>query len=1045
MKNAYNDNYVQLLFPVRYQLEVCISHGFFSEFAISTEFLLELGKLGEAKALRLLEHVANGKKTYFDPMQIFKIQYAKGVSDAKIPVYCCFMRTAKVTPTTIYLNTPSVDLSNRVTRRFSEHSDRFLRVRFTDEKSLGGIYACTNDTNDEIFTRVKRTLINGINIGDRHYEFLAFGNSQLREHGAYFFAPLPHLTAAHIRAWMGSFNPIRNVAKHAARLGQCFSTTRAVVGAPVNVRMIDDIVRGKHNFSDGVGKISKFLATMTMDELKIETTNGKPPSAFQFRLGGCKGLLVVSEDPEPRQIHMRHSQRKFEAQSTGLEIIRWSQYNPASLNRQIILVLSSLQVPGPVIERKQKDMIENVHRAMNSDIDAISLLKKYIDPNEITLQLAKMVSDGFRRANEPFVSSMIQLWRAWHLKYLKEKARIIIEKSATLFGCVDETGVLKGHDDKKIRTIFAQDDNKRKRSFLPEIFVQVCRPENGGKSEIIEGLCIIARNPSLHQGDVRVVKAVNKPELRHLYDVVVFPRTGTTDLASMCSGGDLDGDDFLVIWDQDLIPNSGKWFMPPMSHAGMKAPELDRDVTVGDITSFFAMYLKTDNLPRIATAHMAWADYYDEGIANPKCIKLARLHSNAVDYCKTGAACTFTRDLEPFRWPHFMQRKNTRPGQIYKSKKILGKLYDAVEIEDFKPNLKLPFDRRILESPFASASESYLEYARYLKVEYDCALRRIMAQYGIKTEFEVWSSFVLNHNFQMRDYKMHEGLGSLASRLREGFRQICYEKVGRSDETIAPLVVAMYRVTYEDVKQVPDESDTPAENDNAKEESQVDAQDDKVEDSGEYSDSEEESPDYDPLISFPWMFYDILGGIANGRFKLQPPDEESTQVAGPSAPKPQVLGRAEVNKLLIEFDEDEKVEVRRQTELKSGGKANMPPFKEMTIWTEDNDSDVDAQSQVLDREEIDEFLMKFSENDKTETQRQTPFELGNKENVPPLKKMTMQDEDKGFSESLGVNAQPLQANGKSLLRGSLDLVEEDRDDGKFGTIDDLLNILDGLG
>ena len=43
--------------------------------------------------------------------------------------------------------------------------------------------------------------------------FSLFGNSQFREHGAYFFAPLPNLTAANIRAWMGHFNDIRNVAK----------------------------------------------------------------------------------------------------------------------------------------------------------------------------------------------------------------------------------------------------------------------------------------------------------------------------------------------------------------------------------------------------------------------------------------------------------------------------------------------------------------------------------------------------------------------------------------------------------------------------------------------------------------------------------------------------------------------------------------------------------------------------------------------------------------------------------------------------------------
>lgn len=75
---------------------------------------------------------------------------------------------------------------------------------------------------NEVFSRIMTAMENGIQIGDRHFEFLAFGNSQIREHGAYFFASTDHISAADIRAWMGEFRDIRIVAKHAARLGQCF-------------------------------------------------------------------------------------------------------------------------------------------------------------------------------------------------------------------------------------------------------------------------------------------------------------------------------------------------------------------------------------------------------------------------------------------------------------------------------------------------------------------------------------------------------------------------------------------------------------------------------------------------------------------------------------------------------------------------------------------------------------------------------------------------------------------------------------------------------
>ncbi|KAJ5538290.1 hypothetical protein N7494_007769 [Penicillium frequentans] len=852
LENLYDQDFVHLPFPVRYQLEVCLSNSYFSEFAVTKEFLLKLVSLEETDAKFLLEYVATSRKRYLDPMEIFTLQFRK--PKIKLSKHCCYMRTARVTPTTIYYSTPTVDTSNRVTRRYIEFAERFLRVRFTDEVTQGRIHSSFNDSNDETFTRVKRTLTRGITIGDRHYEFLAFGNSQFREHGAYFFAPTPNLTAAHIRAWMGQFNHIRNIAKCAARLGQCFSTTRPVSGCGVDIKMCQEVVRNGFTFSDGVGKISKFLAEMTVTDLDIQTRTGKPPSAFQFRLGGCKGLLVVSSDPRPKEIHIRPSQLKFEAEAAGLEIIRWSRYYPATLNRQMILALSALRIPDRVFHQKLNMMLEDLNLAMSQVEPAVRQLHRFVDPNHITISLARMVKEGFMQTNEPFVTSMLQLWKAWHLKNIKEKAHIVIDQGANLFGCMDEKGVLKGQ--------FNQSTNIRTASYeeriaaIPEIFMQVCRLE-GCKPEVIKGLCILARNPSLHAGDIRVVNAVDKPELRHLCDVVVLPKTGDRDLASMCSGGDLDGDDYMVLWDQDLIPQN--WFMAPMKYTSNKAPDLSHDVTVDEITSFFVTYMKNDSLPRIAHAHMAHADKLPYGILEQKCQQLAKLHSDAVDYVKTGSVANMDRDLEPRQWPHFMEKKHKRPEQIYHSIKILGQIYDAVETKDFTPTLNLPFDARILDCGLVPASEQYLEFAADLKVNYDTAVRRIMAQYDIKTEFEVWSTFVMSHNCLCRDYKIHEDLGRVAGSLREGFRQTCYEKVGgRTFEESAPLVVALYRVTHEEMTYALQAQANPVLND--------------------YDDTDELGSEGGakiqlPLISFPWIFHEFLGKIAMGSYKMPVADE----------------------------------------------------------------------------------------------------------------------------------------------------------------------------
>ena len=129
------ENVPPLSFPVRYQLEVCISEGWLNEYNMTKEFVDKLMSMEPTRARDLLEHIANQKRRVFNPMEIFNIKILKGsASRLKIPHYCTYVRSATVTPTMIYFSTPYVETSNRVLRQYAEHADRFLRVRFTDEK-----------------------------------------------------------------------------------------------------------------------------------------------------------------------------------------------------------------------------------------------------------------------------------------------------------------------------------------------------------------------------------------------------------------------------------------------------------------------------------------------------------------------------------------------------------------------------------------------------------------------------------------------------------------------------------------------------------------------------------------------------------------------------------------------------------------------------------------------------------------------------------------------------------------------------------------------
>ena len=248
-------------------------------------------------------------------------------------------------------------------------------------------------------------------------------------------------------------------------------------------------------------------------------------------------------------------------------------------------------------------------------------------------------------------------------------------------------------------------------------------------------------------------------------------------------------------------------------------------------------------------------------------LKLASLHSMAVDYIKTGQPAQMTRDLKPPKWPHFMEKINLPADRVYTSRKILGQLYDQVERVDFVPAYRAPFDDRILNAYKPDAD--MLDTVRDIKSDYDAHIRRIMAQHEVKTEFEVWSTFVLQHTRTTNAFKFHEVIWELSVALKEQFRKTCYERAGGKDfNTLAPFVAAMYTVTQTEMADAVWEC----------------SQFQEV--GGRRRPLREMTADSMPLMSFPWLFPDILGKIAKGNVQEV---NESISVSGDTA---QISGMA---------------------------------------------------------------------------------------------------------------------------------------------------------
>lgn len=201
------------------------------------------------------------------------------------------------------------------------------------------------------------------------------------------------------------------------------------------------------------------------------------------------------------------------------------------------------------------------------------------------------------------------------------------------------------------------------------------------------------------------------------------------------------------------------------------------------------------------------------------------------------------KKLIPKSYPHFMEKAHKKS---YRSFKILGQMYDAVSQVHFTPGYETPFDSRILTR--YTLDNEMLKKARHIKTQYDTAMKRIMGQMQIRTEFEVLSAFVMSKPPVGTPYKQHETVRSEADALKQHFKDECIEAAGgtREFKVLGPFVAAMYQVTHEEVQIALYESRTPhIRKDGTQGYRQI-------------------KPESMPLISFPWLFDGILGRIARG-------------------------------------------------------------------------------------------------------------------------------------------------------------------------------------
>lgn len=400
------------------------------------------------------------------------------------------------------------------------------------------------------------------------------------------------------------------------------------------------------------------------------------PSGFQGRIGPYKGFWVVdSFDDGEIWIEGYPSQRKWscdfeDADHRTFEVRETSRrLMPGALNEQFIPVLEdrasdplkmkeaiaillTQTVFGDLEEQTRAASDPQALYAWAHQSGAASRREKiagrqipYLggSPKSDEEMLKVFLDAGFDPGQKCVQELSLKLARQ-RCDKLKEKMKITVPQSAYAFMVIDFEGVL---EEGEVHMAFSRGSECDTRA-----------PDGISRNELHGHDVLVARAPAHFPSDVQKVKAVFKPELRHLQDVIVFPSKGNVPLADLLSGGDYDGDKAWVCWDPSIVgefvntPVPGK---PDLFEMGYltKDKRTFKDILQSiwgdkpeDAVSMFLRdsfaFNMQPSLLGVCTNYKEKVCYETGSVSDERAIILSTLVSHLVDQAKQGI--NFTED-----------------------------------------------------------------------------------------------------------------------------------------------------------------------------------------------------------------------------------------------------------------------------------------------------------------------------------------------------------------------------------------------------------------
>lgn len=598
---------------------------------------------------------------------------------------------------------------NRVFRYFPDPTN-FLLISFTDEN--GG----NPWRSSYVYKWFLSVLQKGIKIGKNTFTFLGCSNSQLREGRCWFSS----LNRDDVYNQIGVFPDTWSAGRKLTRLALAFASSFETVALDHErylLNVANNVEVNGVNFSDGIGRASRSL----LENLQTIMNLPQKPSAFQIRVGGVKGVVSVFDQED--EITLRKSMKKFESKHNMLEVLSYSRSIPLFLNRHVILLLSSFGVPDDVFLELQHNMLMKCTETLIDENLSFSFVKSNSKIFDWELfPPTHAVRETF--FNQMLFSNVIEL-----VSGITNHSHLPVSNGRILMGVMDETETLE----------------------YGQIYAHIV--ENNFDYEI-EGQVLVFRNPCVLPSDIRILNArkCSSSRLKELYtNCLVIPSRGPSSHANECSGGDLDGDLYYVIWDENLIPKNLK--VPGEEVVEVKTREVEAPQICNSHKSmmqFYCDYVSKNQLGIIANAHLAVAD--ELGMRHPKCIELAKYVTAEADAPKKGFTVgKIPTRMLPSKYPDFMQKAD-KPS--YRSDTILGKLF-----RQSKPIFEIFLEKRALTTPqskFSNTSDNNSIESYYESYCYD--IKTLLQRLDLDSEVNLFSGTPMWKNEYLSTYKKQHQL-----------------------------------------------------------------------------------------------------------------------------------------------------------------------------------------------------------------------------------------------------------------------------------------------